>query len=509
MVENAGGFLIASATGAATLAGDASGRGFTMSRRKSESPIRQRQASGAASMPTLVFAAVLVICLVLFAANVMRTTRPEPPPEMPALAPPPIPESTAAKLNPESPEKAKPDANADESPDAREPANPVPGPLVARPLVRPPLPHSPDPAQVMETVASAMLGGEVDAVVAALGAKIMDSPTSAALTTLLGPSGYAVDAENAVSQLGSQPTLQLWAVNLRSRTRPEDRSLVEFVFTRQGAGRWQPTQVILPGSSPQDGSGPHADPSAKACAMTFARSIFTADFAAALACGSRKSLAPEALVGLAVLADEGEFQIREANPLTTTMASKSAAWFLVQIVSRKWQIESRFGLVVQATADGQWQVTAVNLDSMLAVSAIRLGGGDPAFTPLIRSPGEGDALVVYFAGKSTAIDARGQQLLAMVGKFATCDPGLSLRLDGHADAGEKDGVERVISKARAEEVAKTLAAAGIDSGRLMTDGHGASKPRRANFRPDGQEDSAARRLNRRVELRFTKPSSQD
>jgi OOP family OmpA-OmpF porin len=96
------------------------------------------------------------------------------------------------------------------------------------------------------------------------------------------------------------------------------------------------------------------------------------------------------------------------------------------------------------------------------------------------------------------------QLAALVARWMEMEADSSIRISGHGDAGEKEGVERALSMARAEAVAKALADIGVDRGRITTEAHAASKPRRANFRPDGSEDTAGRRLNRRVEIRFAR-----
>lgn len=462
-----------------------------------ESSARAFSPAGASRLSTLVFAALLVLCLGFFVATWLPQKSTGTPDDVrkPAIG-------SSARDDPKAVPPPGPSTPIPEitTPGPTQPPQAVP--LTAKPLQRPARAPSPEPAQVVEIVANAMLNKDIDGIRAALGPKLIHATTTSGLSHLFGTNGYAVDAENAVSQLGSQPDLQLWAVHLRHRDHPDDRALVELAFTRDTAGRWWPTQIILPGQGEEGTPGPTADSAAESSATTFARAILAADFQAALECGARNRLAAAAVVGLAVLASEGDFHLREANPLTTTRANASSAWFLVQVVSRKWQIESRFGLVLQLSATGTWQVTALNLDSLLAVSAIRLGGGDPAFTPLIRTPGEGDALAVYFAKNSAAPDARGQQVIAHAARFAAGEVNLAVRVDGHGDAGEKEGVERVLSKSRAEAVAGAMVAAGVDRARITTDAHAASKPRRANFRPDGSEDPAGRQLNRRVEIHF-------
>jgi len=76
--------------------------------------------------------------------------------------------------------------------------------------------------------------------------------------------------------------------------------------------------------------------------------------------------------------------------------------------------------------------------------------------------------------------------------------GVDVRLDGYTDnTGNADANVR-LSRQRAEAVKGMMTKAGVEAGRISTDGHGQDKPVATNDTPDGRQQ------NRRIELTVTK-----
>lgn len=73
-------------------------------------------------------------------------------------------------------------------------------------------------------------------------------------------------------------------------------------------------------------------------------------------------------------------------------------------------------------------------------------------------------------------------------------PGLKLEVQGHTDDQGKDDYNLDLSQRRAETVVAYLGLFGIDTGRLVPQGFGESKPVMENTTEEG------RAKNRRVEL---------
>ena len=63
-----------------------------------------------------------------------------------------------------------------------------------------------------------------------------------------------------------------------------------------------------------------------------------------------------------------------------------------------------------------------------------MAGGDVYFTPLIRNPGGGDTLILYFGFDEETLSARTQRQLEIVSLLLQTDAGKELTLSGHTDA---------------------------------------------------------------------------
>ena len=91
--------------------------------------------------------------------------------------------------------------------------------------------------------------------------------------------------------------------------------------------------------------------------------------------------------------------------------------------------------------------------------------------------------------------------LGKVGQVLRAHPQGPVRIEGHTDAVGADAYNQRLSERRAEAVAAWLAAnAGLDRGRVTTQGLGETKPVAPNVKPDGSDDPEGRQRNRRVEI---------
>ena len=78
--------------------------------------------------------------------------------------------------------------------------------------------------------------------------------------------------------------------------------------------------------------------------------------------------------------------------------------------------------------------------------------------------------------------------------------GRRVSVEGHTDAIGGDEANQRLSQRRADGVAGTLAASGVDQGRITTTGYGERYPVAPNTNPDGSDNSSGRAKNRRVEV---------
>jgi outer membrane protein OmpA-like peptidoglycan-associated protein len=99
---------------------------------------------------------------------------------------------------------------------------------------------------------------------------------------------------------------------------------------------------------------------------------------------------------------------------------------------------------------------------------------------------------VFFAPERSAISEPERTDLARVASLIIEHPGRSVRIDGHADASERDALD--LSEERASEVARTLIEEGVPPARIVTRGFGATVPAASDATAAGRE------RNRRVEV---------
>lgn len=110
-----------------------------------------------------------------------------------------------------------------------------------------------------------------------------------------------------------------------------------------------------------------------------------------------------------------------------------------------------------------------------------------------------DGRRVEFAATSDALRPSSLALLDAVAELAAeCRP-LTLHVIGHTDHTGNETENRALSLARAEAVIDYVVARGVARSRTLPEGAGSARP----LAPG--EDRRARRLNRRVEFRFSAP----
>lgn len=355
------------------------------------------------------------------------------------------------------------------------------------------------PATILEAVAEGVLDGKIDEVFPRLGPEVVDADRLAQLRQLLGDGGYEIDPENAVREIGRTPDLQRWALNLRMPDDHAKTSRLEIDFARQGDGRWVAARLHLPGD---EASARQLTPDAEALdtALTFLQAVQEQDFAVARRVIDQQRVTDATIAGLCIIFEEGAFRSKEERPLIATVARENVAWFLAQVTSDNLETESRFGLVLQRDAGEPWRITEINPERILAVYASRFGDGDIYYTPLVRNPKGGDSVVLYFGYDDDKIHPRTLRQIEIIAGALKADTGRKLRIWGHTDAMGSTDYNRKLSLARAEAVRDALVGHGVEEAQIEIAGFGASRPRRANFNPDGTDNPDGRKVNRRAEI---------
>ncbi|MFN0129362.1 MAG: OmpA family protein [Verrucomicrobiales bacterium] len=233
----------------------------------------------------------------------------------------------------------------------------------------------------------------------------------------------------------------------------------------------------------------------------FLSSVLKQDYSVARSVTDTDQVTREKVAGLCILFEEGAYAILDERPLSATAAGADAAWVIVKVKSARDGKESDFGLELRRLDSGAWQVAGVNFSKMLAGYAASAGATEGVpYTPIVKNPGGGESLVVYFDFNDAALVPRAQRQLEIVANLLRDDPRRKLRLSGHADAIGSDAYNRQLSAARALAVRDALATLGVSGQQIVTEGLGTLRPLDANTKPDGSDNPEGRSRNRRTEI---------
>lgn len=434
--------------------------------------------SGSARAPILVIGVLLLLSAALFVLVTRPALRDSGPPTTAG-------ESASVESTPSEPPPAQ-DPAAAEGAD-RSPERQVSGR---------------DPALVLEAAALALQQGDVDAFMNVLGPGLFDATAIRGLEALFESGEFSIDPAQAATQLGRTPSIQRWALNLTHSSDPGNSPRLEIDFTLQPDRSWLPSRFLLPETPGQQSQARTIDAESGALevARAFLDAVLIQDFPAARSLVDRNRVNDATLAGLCILFEEGAFKLREDNPLVATVANDRVAWFLAQVVSEELETESRFGMVLHRDESSPWIINEINPERILSVYASRFGDGDIYYTPLVRNPQGGDSLVLFFGFDDAEIHPRTLRQIEIVSEVLMSDQTRQLKISGHTDARGSADYNMSLSKERADAVRAALIQFGVDSEQIVIEAHGATRPRRANFNPDGTDNPEGRRVNRRAEI---------
>ena len=207
------------------------------------------------------------------------------------------------------------------------------------------------------------------------------------------------------------------------------------------------------------------------------------------------------IAGLCIIFEEAKYKLRLKKPLRAMFNRELTAGFMAHVEDESGEKAAEFGVSVQRSSlDQPWQITEVNLDSLLADYATRVAGGDVHYTPLIKNPTGGDTLILYFGFDENDLTPRTQRQLDIVAGLLALDPTKKLTLSGHTDALGSDDYNKGLSEKRAKAVQSYLLEVGVPLTQITALAEGESKPRLPNSTESGEDNPTGRRANRRTEI---------
>ncbi len=357
---------------------------------------------------------------------------------------------------------------------------------------------SSDPAELVGLIAKALEAGDLATLGKLIGRDALD-PATAERLKALSAANVRLRQPDGVREVGE---LELnartrWALELDGTEPGRDRI---FLDLKRDGSKWSVEKITLP---PAEGEpipkAILADPLGVADA--FLQAVLKQDFEFARAFVDPKTVSDAKIAGLCILFEEGEYRMRKSKPLRAMFQREDTVGYLANVETTDGKQAAQFTLALrQPPAPSNWIVSEINLDQLLADYARRVAGGDVYYSPLVKNPGGGDTLALYFEFDEDSVNPRTRRQLEIVSLILRADPGKKITLSGHTDSlGTRDYNNRLSSR-RAAVVRDFLIKAGVAADQIVTLAKGSSQPRRPNVTETGDDNPEGRRANRRTEI---------
>lgn len=355
-----------------------------------------------------------------------------------------------------------------------------------------------DPAALVAQIGKALESGDLETAAKLIGRQALDPKSEERLKALAGMNGLKL-RQPPVREVGELElnSLTRFALELDAAEPGRDRI---FLDLRRKDGKWSVEKLVLP-PAPGEPVPRAVLVDALGISDAFLQAVLHQNFELAKEFADSATVSDAKIAGLCILFEEGNYRLRPEKPLRSLMNRPGAAGFLANVETTDGTAAAEFTLMLrQPPGGGNWRVSEVNLDKLLADYAKRFAGGDVYFSPLVKNPKGGDTLVLYFDFDEDQIGERTRRQLDIVAQILKTDVGKKLTLSGHTDAlGDASYNERLSSR-RATVVKEYLAAAGVAKSQIVTEGKGMTQPRRPNFTESGADNPEGRRVNRRTEI---------
>lgn len=355
----------------------------------------------------------------------------------------------------------------------------------------------PNPKLLVEKIGRALEAGDMKTVDRLIGTDALPPAQLARLAELAADARIRPRIQNPVREVGELELNRLarWSLELQG----DDPARLLFDL-RKVDGRWKVEDLTVP-------EGGDASPARALLADSLGvadlliQALLELDFEAAREFVDSEKVSDAKIAALCILFEEGGYQLRPEKPLRRLFERSDTAGFLANVVASEEGQAAQFGLTMhRPETKHTWQVSEINLDSLLADYAQRVAGGDVYYTPLVANPQGGETLVLYFEFDEDGLTDRSARQLQIVASILRTDTNKKITISGHTDALGSDAYNDRLSGQRAFTVGGYLADAGVAKDQIITVAKGKSQPRRPNMFEDGTDSPLGRRANRRTEI---------
>lgn len=355
-----------------------------------------------------------------------------------------------------------------------------------------------NPNDLVNRIAKALEAGDFDTASKLIGKQALDDTTLNRLKEL-ATNPLRLRQPGGVREVGE---IELnararWALELDGQEPGRDRI---FLDLRRADGKWSVEKLTLPPAAGQP--VPKAElADSLGVADAFLQAVLKQDFEFARDFVDPTLVSDAKIAGLCILFEEGQYAMRSSRPLRAMFQRDDTVGYLANVQTTDGSQHAQFAITLrEPPAPGNWLVTEINLDQLLADYARRVAGGDVYYSPLVKNPAGGDTLALYFEFDQDEINPRTRRQLEIVSLILRSDPGKKITLSGHTDALGTEDYNNQLSARRAAVVRDFLAKSGVDPAQIITVAKGDSQPRRPNVTESGEDDPDGRRANRRTEI---------
>lgn len=357
-----------------------------------------------------------------------------------------------------------------------------------------------NPEELVAQIGRTLEEGKVPEAAQLIGRKAMGPQQLARLRVLAGEARMKLNAQQPVSEIGELEINRRgrWALNLDD----DYRSRIYFDLQRDIQGRWAVDKMVLPPELEPGDEVPRAVlVDSLGITDAFLQAALAQNFETAKSFVDSEQVSDAKIAGLCIVFEEGNYSLRKKKPLRSMFSRDTTAGYLANVQGADGAEAAQFGVNVERKSEASpWRISEINLDTLLADYAERVAGGDVYFTPLVRNPGGGDTLILYFGFDENSLTPRTQRQLEIVSLLLQTDAGKKLTLSGHTDGMGSAAYNKGLSMERAETVKSFLVDSGVDPKQIETVALGKSRPRRPNTTETGDDNPTGRRANRRTEI---------
>jgi outer membrane protein OmpA-like peptidoglycan-associated protein len=352
------------------------------------------------------------------------------------------------------------------------------------------------PEVLLEKIGKSLEESDLGKASMLIGRKALDESQLEGLRKLAAIGDFRLSSMDPVMEIGELEANRKsrWALNFEG----EKGARIYFDLLRGNTGGWGVEKMKV---FDQEATGRAIFGDSLGITDAFLRAVLEQNFDDAKSLVDPESVSDAKIAGLCIIFEEAKYQLRTQKPLRAMFNRELTAGFIAHVEDETGEKAADFGLNVQRkTIDQPWQVTEVNLDSLLADYADRVAGGDVHYTPLIKNPTGGDTLILYFGFDEDVLTPRTERQLDIVAGLLKTDPDKELTLSGHTDSLGTDQYNNKLSERRAGAVEKYLLNLGVPRKQIVALAEGEAKPRRPNSTADGEDNPSGRRANRRTEI---------